>query len=94
MKSNLLKNVLDGVLFTSLVLSIIFFVKYFNQTRQSRTLTGELARYQESRVNLNRLLNETWEYSKRNPDMARLLESVNLARSAGNTNVAPRPAGK
>jgi hypothetical protein len=95
MKNTLLKSVLDWVLYTSLILSIVFFVKYMNHVKELRTYQGELARYQNTRTVLNMLIGESIEYGKQHPDMARLLESMNVGKTAPtSTTNAPKTPGK
>jgi uncharacterized membrane protein len=85
MKNNLLKNVLDWVLLTSVLLTVYFFVQFFFRTKELRTLNTtlqlEMQKYQNNHGILNLLINDTVEYSKTHPDanLARILESVKPA---------------
>ena len=82
MKSNLLKNVLDWVLATSVLLTVVFFVQFFFRTKELRTMNGtlqvEMQKYQNNHTILNALITDTIEYSRTHPDanLSRILESV------------------
>ncbi len=96
MKSNLLKNVLDWVLATGVLLSIIFFVQFYFRTKELRelnlTVQTQMAQLQNTRQILNLLVGETAEYSKAHPDanLTRILEGVKPAP----VPTASKPAGK
>jgi hypothetical protein len=85
MKSNLLKNVLDWVVATGVLLSIIFFVQFFFKTKELRQLDGtyrqQAAQLQQNRQVLTLLMNATLEYNKAHPDanLTRILESIKPA---------------
>jgi hypothetical protein len=97
MKSNLFKNVLDWSLAIGVLLSIIFFVQFYNRTKSLRelnmTFQANLSQLQNSRQVLNMLLNETDQYNRARPDanLTRILQSLRPA--AANTNPAA-PAAK
>lgn len=97
MKSNLLKNVLDWVLATGVLLSIIFFVQFYFRTKELRalniTVQTQMAQLQNTRQILTLLVNETAEYNKAHPDanLARILDSVKPAPAPA---AATKPAGK
>jgi hypothetical protein len=99
MKSNLLKNVLDWVLATGVILSIIFAVQFYFRTKDLRELDGvyrlQVAQFQQNRQVLGMLVNATAEYNKANPDanLKRILESFNPA-PANVPAAAQKPAGK
>lgn len=96
MKSNLFKNILEWVIATGVLLSIIFFVQYFNRTKELRSLQFQVGQVQQNRQILNMLLLETAEYNKQRPDanLTRLLESVKApaAGNSANSNPAPKSA--
>jgi hypothetical protein len=99
MKSNLFTTILNWVLVTSLVLSIVFCVQFFFRTRELRSQTAlfqqEMARLQNNRSLLSALANEVMEYSKRDQGVIPVLETIGIkpvkGASAGSTN---RPAAK
>jgi hypothetical protein len=90
MKSNLLKSVLEWVIATGALLSIIFFVQFYFRTKELRTTQLQVARVQQSGQLLRMLVAETMEYSKANPDanLSRIMESV---RAPG---APPNPTAK
>lgn len=100
MKSNLLKNVLEWVIATGVLLSIIFFVRYYFRTKELRQLQFQVAQIQQSRQLLNMLVLETEAFNKQRPDanLSRILEAVrpptasNAAPAAANPS--PKPAAK
>jgi hypothetical protein len=73
MKSNSVTAILQGVLAFSLLLSVIFFFQFYFKTRNARMLQTQIVQYQQTRARLNQLIAETLEYSKRNPDIDRIL---------------------
>ncbi|MBC8095810.1 MAG: hypothetical protein H7Y43_08355 [Akkermansiaceae bacterium] len=95
MKSNLLKNVLDWVLATGVLLSLIFSAQFYFRTKELRTLNltvqAQMAQFQNTRQILNLLASETAEYNKAHPDanLTRILEGVRPAAAP-----AAKPAGK
>jgi hypothetical protein len=103
MKNNLVTTILNWVLAGSLVLTVWFCTMFFFRTRELRTdgalLQMEANKYQNNRNFMNLLLNDTVEYSKRNPDIDRVLESVGLKLNrpgavAPSNAPAPKPAAK
>lgn len=95
MKSNLMKNVLDWVLATGVLLSMIFAAQFYFRTKEQRSLSlivqQQANQYQQTQQIVNMLMNETYEYSKTHPDvnLTRILDSVKAAPAA-----APKPAAK
>jgi hypothetical protein len=95
MKSNPLKTVLEWVLVTSLLVSIVCFVQFLNRSRTLRTFQGEMVRYQSTHNMLNALLADCVEYSKRNPAINPILESVGVKQGpATPATSTAKPAGK
>jgi hypothetical protein len=99
MKSSLLKNVLDWVLATSVLLSIVFSVQFYFRTKELRTmnatLQAEMQKYQNNNGILSALINDTIEYSKAHPDanLSRILESVKPVPASGPAT-ATKPTAK
>ena len=91
MKNNLVPTLLNWVLATSVILAIWSCTQFFFRTRdlrgQAALLQAEMGKFQQNRNFLNLLLNDTVEYSRRNPDMEKVLESVGLKFNR-NTNAA------
>jgi hypothetical protein len=93
MKSNAMNTILNWVLATSIILSGWFFYRYSAQSRNLRTYEAqrqmEMAKYQNTRSSLNLLVNVVSEYSKKDPGVVPILESIG-ARPAK----APAAGGK
>ena len=91
MKNNLVPTLLNWVLATSVILALWSCTQFFFRTRELRgqaaLLQAEMAKYQNNRNFLGLLLNDAAEYSKRNPDIERVLESAGLKFNR-NTNAA------
>ena len=100
MKNSLFRNVLDWVLATSVLLTIIFFVQFYFRTKESRSLSftmqTEMQKYQNNHAVLNLLVGETVEYSKMHsdPNLARILETLKPAAVAPAPATATKPIGK
>lgn len=86
MKNNLLKNVLDWMLATSLLLSIWLFVKYSMQAREFRatqnTLQVEMSAYQNNHGVLNMIFKDSEEYAKTHSDLNRILDTLRGDKAA------------
>jgi hypothetical protein len=93
MKNDALTTVLNWILAVSLVLSAVYCLQFFFRTRELRSLQSQKARYDATHAGLNLLVNETIEYSKRNPDINPLLEAIG-AKSKTAPAAAIKPASK
>ena len=92
MKSPLITFLL-AALGMSAVLSVIFCALYVSSTRELRLLQGQMT-FINGRINsVTALANEALEYSKRNPAIDPILESIGMkpARTLTPTN---KPAAK
>jgi hypothetical protein len=94
MKSNALITALNVVLACFLLMAAFLCIQYVFIARQLRSLTVQVAMINNSRPLLQALENDCLEYSKKNPAIDPILESVGLkpARTApaGTTKPAPR----
>ncbi len=92
MSRNPFAAVLVGVLFVSAALSVYYAVRFAYSTRDLRRIQPQVAEIQ-GRLNVAQsLLIETLEYSKRNPAIDPLLQSLNFKTNApGSANSNPRP---
>jgi|ERR1017187_7926815 hypothetical protein len=92
MKHNLWTSVLTGAVAASALLSIILCLLYISDSRQLRAFQGrlqaELPGINNNRAAANALVNDTLEYSKKNPAIIPVLQSVGITP----TSVAPAPA--
>jgi hypothetical protein len=95
MKNTLLTTILTGVLAAGLLFSMYFSVKFFFQTKDLRLCQMEISRYQNVHQRLNALLNDVAEYSKRDPGVLPILETVGVRPAkAAAVSTTNKPAGK
>ena len=104
MKNSPFHTLLTGVLAASLVLSIYFCWLYFVRSKEIILIQAQLARYQQSHQVLNLLVNDTAEYSRRDPaGFAPIFESIGVkvnrpATAAGGgggaTGTTAKPAAR
>lgn len=94
MKTNPLTRVLLGVLVVSAVASVVLCWLYISDTRQLRSLQGQANIINNNRTVMTALANDTLEYSKKNPAIDPILESVGLKPAKSNVPAAVKPATK
>ena len=96
MKNNPLTTVLLGVLTVSALLSVGFCWRYVSNTRELRTLQTQASLINNNRTMINSLANDAVEYSKKNPAIDPILESVGLkpSKSAPAATTTTKPATK
>ena len=75
---NLLPSVLTGLLLVSAVTCFAFAVIYMRGTGEMRSLQGQAAAIENNRNLVRALANDAIEYSKRNPAIDPVLQSVGL----------------
>ncbi|HKI69424.1 MAG TPA: hypothetical protein VKA67_07545, partial [Verrucomicrobiae bacterium] len=92
MKSNPFTTALTWLLGTSVILSVIFSIQYLFRTRELRSLQSQVAQYQMTQQHMNQLLADLVEYSKHDPAIQPILESVGLKRTP--TTSSTKPAAK
>jgi hypothetical protein len=92
MKNNSLTTVLLWLVAISAVASILFFWLFISNARQLRTLQAQVGAINANRPIITGLANDAVEYSKKNPAIEPLLESVGI--KARNGSVTNKPAGK
>lgn len=78
MKNNSLTKVLTGVLMISALLSLAFCYLYIKNTRDLRALQWEVANMNNNRMLIQALANDVLEYSKTNPAITPILNSVGI----------------
>ena len=76
MKNSSLTTILLGALTVSALASIVLCWSYITNTRQIRGMQARTIWMNNNRAAVNSLLNDTIEYSKRNPAVIPVLESV------------------
>jgi len=78
MKNNPTTTILNWLLAASVLLSAICFTQFFFRTREMRSLQRQVINYQNTRTAVNLLVNDVVAYSKRNPAILPILESVGV----------------
>jgi len=80
MKNSPLTSILLVLLAISAVLSLVFFWRYVNKTRELRVLQFQVTQINQKSAAMSQLVGDIVEYSKRYPnhDIERLLESVGV----------------
>ena len=78
MKNSPLTTILLAALLISAVASAVMCMMYVSSTRELHSLESEAAFMNSNRAAVNALLNDTIEYSKRNPAIVPILESVGV----------------
>lgn len=92
MKSNPITNLLLAVLFVNAVFTALMTFNYVRSMRTLQTLQLQRAAMTRDLNVFNSLVSDTLEYSKRNPAVEPVLQSIGLKTTR---NAAPaQPAGK
>jgi hypothetical protein len=104
MKNNQFAAVLAGLLLVSTLITCFQVVRYGMAIKKAQALQPRVIAVNSSRSLVQSLINDTLEYSKRNPnpDIDHLLQQVELKQGSlpathpatGATTVAPKPATK
>ena len=92
MKNNPLTAILLGALTLSALASVVLCWVYIANTRELRSLETQTAFINNNRAVINGLLNDTIEYSKKNPAMVPILESIGW--KVDKAAASPKPAAK
>lgn len=98
MKNNGLNTIVNWALIVGAIALMISGIKYYNQSKTSRSnrgLLAEVSRFQTANQLVGALVQETVEYSKKNPDIKPILDSIIVKQNQVNAPVAPaKPAAK
>jgi hypothetical protein len=94
MKNNPLTTILLGVLTVSALASVVLCWLYISNTRELRSLQSQANMINNNRTVMTALANDTMEYSKKNPAIDPILESVGLKPSKSTAPAAAKPATK
>jgi hypothetical protein len=89
MRNNAFTHLLVGLAALSIVATAGLAFYYVQTVRKLNLLQSEVANKNRNRALINALVNDTLEYSKRNPAIDPLLQSVNIKPKPG---TAPMPA--
>jgi len=94
MKSHPLVNLLLVALFVNAAASVLFSYQYVRSMRKAQQFQIQRNQISYEMSAFEALLNETWEYGKRNPKIDPVLQSIGLkAKAAAPTN-APQTRAK
>ena len=104
MKNNQFAAVLAGLLLVSTLITCFQVVRYSLAVKKAQALQARVIAVNTSRSLVQSLINDTLEYSKRNPnqDIENLLQQVELKQGSlptahpatGATTAVPKPATK
>jgi hypothetical protein len=94
MKNNPMTTVLLGVLTISALLSVLFCWLYISDTRELRAFQIQAAMINNKRAVINALANDVAEYSKKNPAIDPILESVGLKPGKSAPTATSKPTTK
>jgi hypothetical protein len=94
MKNNPLTTILLGVLTISALLSVGLCWRYISNTRELHALQTQATIINNNRAVINALANDTVEYSKKNPAIEPILESVGLKPGKSAPTATNKPATK
>jgi hypothetical protein len=94
MKNSPLATILLGVLTLSALASVVLCWLYISNTRELRSLQGQANIINNNRTVMTALANDTMEYSKKNPAIDPILESVGLKPGKAAPAAAAKPATK
>ena len=90
MKNNPMTTVLLGVLTVSALASVVLCLLFASSTRQKNLLQNQASLIINKRTVISALVNDAAEYSKKNPAINPILESVGLKLSTS----SPTPTSK
>ena len=91
MNKSPLPTILLAVLAVSALASVVLCWQYITNTRQLRQLNTSAAQINNNRAIINALATDAMEYSKRNPSIDPLLESIGAKPAKAGTAPAAAP---
>jgi hypothetical protein len=91
MNKSPLPTILLAVLAVSALASVVLCWQYISNTRQLRQLNTSAAQINNNRAIINALATDAMEYSKRNPSIDPLLESIGAKPAKAGTAPAAAP---
>lgn len=94
MKNNPMTTVLLGVLTVSALLSVGLCWRYISNTRELRALQVQATMINNNRTLINALAIDVTEYSKKNPAIDPILESVGLKPGKSAPSGTSKPSTK
>lgn len=94
MKNNPLTTVLLGVLTCSALASVVLCYLFVTNTRQKNSLQSQANLIVYNRNFVGALVNDALEYSKKNPDIDPILESLRLKPGKSASTATTKPVTK
>lgn len=94
MKNSPINTVLLVALAFFTVWAAISCFKYNSRSRELRRLQMRVAQINATQAGINALVNDAMEYSKKNPTIDPILESIGVKPGKTNSTPAAKPAGK
>jgi hypothetical protein len=94
MKNTPLTTILLGALTLSALASVVLCWLYISNTRELRTLQSQASLINNNRTVITALANDTVEYSKKNPAVDPILESLGLKPAKSAPAASSKPATK
>ena len=94
MKNSPLTTILLVLLVLSTLASMMLCWSYITNARELRNLQTQAGMVNNNRALVNALVNDTVAYSKKNPAIEPILESIGAKPQAGVAGAAARPATK
>jgi hypothetical protein len=88
MKNSLFTTVLSWLLATSVILSVVFCIQFGFRTRDLRLFQAQIGRYQTTHQILNVLLNDLAAYSRQDPGITPILQSLGIRVTTNNPTAA------
>ncbi len=92
MKNNGFNTIVNWALIVGAIALMISGFKYYNQSktvRSNRGLVTEVGRFTQANQLVGALVQETVEYSKKNPDIKPILDSIIVKQNQVNAPVTP-----
>lgn len=94
MKNSPITTVLLVTLAILSVISAIACVKFISRSRDIRQLQNRVGQINAHQALMNQLVSEVVEYSKKNPAIDPILESIGAKPASANPAAATKPGGK
>ena len=93
MRNNPVAATLLGLLLASAIFTTVLTYRYVDSLRKLRGLQGSVLQINNSRNIIQALANETLEYSKKNPSIEPLLQSIGLKPAPSSPAAGPAKPG-
>jgi hypothetical protein len=94
MKNNPLTTILLGALAISAIWSAILCIQFIRNSRELRAMQADAARINNQQMTAQAILNDAVDYSKKNPAIEPLLETLGVKKPSTPTPNPTAPAVK